>query len=221
MNASKNPGFDEFLLSHERKLWNKGIQRVAGIDEAGRGPLAGPLVVAAAAFPPYLQDFPPVNDSKQLRPKEREYLYHQLQKISGFIFAIIVVSAEEIDRINIFEAVKKGMIEAATRVNAEYVLVDGIPFDGFQMPAEFIVKGDAKSASIAAASILAKVHRDEIMRKYSLEYPNYGFDKHMGYGTKKHIEALLKHGPCEIHRKTFAPVRNILSPPPQQLRLDI
>ena len=210
------------ILLHEKKLWSDGFRFIAGVDEAGRGPLAGPLVVAAAILPYGKKTFPPVNDSKKLSPKERERIYAELMSLGGFSFAVVRVEVDEIDRINIFQAVIKGMRQAVEKLpQAQIALVDGISFKGIPLEARFIIKGDAKSASIAAASIVAKVERDRIMREYALEYPQYGFDKNMGYGTQKHLEALAKHGPCEIHRKSYAPVRDMISPQPVQQELDL
>lgn len=205
------------LFLHEKKLWTDGFTFVAGVDEAGRGPLAGPLVVAAAILPCNRKTFPPVNDSKKLSPKERERIYEKLLTLDGFSFAVIRVEVDEIDRINIFQSVIKGMRQAVEKLpQAQIALIDGISFKGISLDARFIIKGDAKSASIAAASIIAKVERDRIMREYALVYPQFGFDSNMGYGTQKHLEALAKYGPCEIHRKSYAPVRDIISPPPIQ-----
>jgi len=197
------------IFDFERTLWKKGLLSVAGIDEAGRGPLAGPLVVASAIFLQNLQYYPRVNDSKKLSPRQRDSLFDELLSMNGFKYSIVEISPSEIDRINIFESVKKAMIMAAEQLQeAELYLVDGIAFRGFKKPVEFIVKGDSKSASIAAASIIAKVSRDRIMEELDKNFPQYGFAQHKGYGTKAHIEAIKKYGPSEAHRMSFAPIKD-------------
>ena len=199
------------LFSFERTLWEQRINSVAGVDEAGRGPLAGPLFVSAVIFDPYLEKYPKVFDSKQISKAQRENLYEELINFKGLSYSVIQISPEEIDKINIFEAVKKAMALAVTKLpDTKHALIDGISFRGLPVPATFIVKGDAKSASIAASSIIAKVSRDRLMNKLAIQYPEYDFASHMGYGTKKHIEAIKKYGPCEIHRKSFEPIQSIL-----------
>ena len=174
---------------------------VAGIDEAGRGPLAGPVVSACCSIDYYIEG---INDSKKVSEKKREQLYELIiEKASAY--GISIIGPEEIDRINILEATKKGMTEAAFKMNLTpaLYLIDAVK--GLKLNAETkpIIKGDANSYSIAAASILAKVTRDRIMREYDKIYPEYGFEKHKGYGTKFHIDALKTYGPSPIHRKTF------------------
>ncbi len=209
------------LLVFEKKLWGGGITFIAGVDEAGRGPLAGPVVAAAVIFPKYSKSIPPVNDSKQLAESERCELRRRLVELPGIRYAVIEVQADEIDRINILRATHLGMRNALLKLpEAEIALVDGLKVPALPVEAEFIVKGDARSASIAAASILAKVHRDEIMMMYAEKYPQYGFERNKGYGTEDHLKALKKHGPCPIHRKSFAPVRDIITPPPLQGELE-
>lgn len=188
-----------------------GYKSFIGIDEAGRGPLAGPVVVAGV----YLtKDIFSLNDSKQLSEKKRRELFPLIKENS--IYSISIISPEIIDEINILEATKKGMVEVAENIlkiknDIEVLLIDGnqrINFDKTeQMP---IVKGDSLSKSIAAASILAKVSRDDIMIEYAKKYPNYSFDKHKGYPTKLHIKEIEKYGVLEIHRKTFNPVKTLL-----------
>ncbi len=202
------------LLSFEREKWADGFMHVAGVDEAGRGPLAGPLVAAAVSFPANSKEIPAVDDSKKLSHETRERLFSEITSFPGILYSIAEVAPAEIDRINIFEAVKLAMAKAIEGIApADFALVDGLKFKGLKIPAQFIVKGDAKSASIAAASILAKVHRDRLMDAFALEYPAYGFDSHKGYGTERHLAALKTHGPCPIHRRSYAPVRDIIDPP--------
>jgi ribonuclease HII len=210
---------EDKLLSLERKKWAEGFSFIAGVDEVGRGPLAGPVVAAAVVFPKDA-DIPPVNDSKQLSEKRRTELRDAIQDVPGIQYAIVEVSVEEIDRINILAASMEAMSRALKKLDrVDYVLVDGNRIPSIEIPAEYVIKGDGRSASIAAASILAKVYRDELMDKYAEQFPGYGFEEHKGYGTAKHLEALRQHGVCEIHRRTFAPVRNIIDPPPEQLEL--
>ncbi|MFA6569570.1 MAG: ribonuclease HII [Victivallales bacterium] len=204
------------LLSFEKETWKQGIVFIAGIDEAGRGPLAGP-VVAAAAILPKKTKIPAVNDSKQLSEKQRNNLKDMLLDMPGFRYAVSEIQADEIDRLNILRATHLAMRRAVLQLpQTEIAFVDGLKVPDMPVKCRFIVKGDAKSASIASASILAKIHRDEIMMRYAEIYPEYGFDRHKGYGTSDHLKALKKHGPCPIHRKSFAPVREILNPSPVQ-----
>jgi ribonuclease HII len=208
------------LLSLERKKWDEGFSFVAGVDEVGRGPLAGPVTAAAVVFPKHIPELPAVNDSKQLTHQRRLELRDEIMAVPGVQYAISQLEPDEIDRINILQASMEAMRRAIAQLqNVDYVLVDGNRLPTLEIPAEFIIKGDAKSASIAAASILAKVHRDELMERYAEEYPGYGFENHKGYGTKEHVAALEKLGITPIHRKSFAPVRDILKPPPEQLEL--
>ena len=198
------------MFSFERELWDDGVSFLAGIDEAGRGPLAGP-VVAAAVIVPKMARFPLVNDSKKLTDKQRRVLREEIMSVDGIIFSIIEITVDEIERNNILRATHSAMIQTIKKLKCvDFALIDGLPVPHFPVPNKAIVKGDSKSASIAAASILAKVHRDDLMKKYAAEYPVYGFERNKGYGTAEHMEALKKYGPCPIHRKTFAPVRNIL-----------
>lgn len=191
-------------FSYEKDFWDKG-QMVAGVDEVGRGPLAGPVVTAAVILP---QDFDllDVNDSKKLTPKKRAELYPKILS-EAVAVGIGVKSAEVIDEINIYEADRQAMKEAveALSVRPDALLVDAmdVPIDIQQVK---LIKGDAKSNSIAAASIVAKVFRDSLMDDYAKIYPQYGFTHNAGYGTAEHIKALEEYGPTPIHRKTFAPV---------------
>lgn len=190
------------LLVFERECASCGARFIAGVDEAGRGPLAGPVTAAAVIMP--LDDIiEGVNDSKKLSPKKRDVLYDIIRK-KAVAFAVECVDEKTIDKINILSATKLCMKRCLERLNVkpDAVLIDAVALD---YPSEIIsiVKGDAKSYSIAAASILAKVYRDRLMEKFDAEYPEYGFSKHKGYGTKQHIEAIKKYGPCPIHRRTF------------------
>jgi len=195
------------LFNFDKLYFDKGLRFVSGIDEAGRGPLAGPVVAAAVI----LSDntiIEEVNDSKKLTPKKRELLF-EIIKTKALSYGIGIVDSITIDKINILQATFLAMKQALDQltVKPEIVLVDGnhkIP--GLEIKQEAIVSGDAKSQSIACASILAKVTRDKIMDEYAKQYPQYLFEKHKGYGTKTHIEAIRKFGACPIHRKTFAPL---------------
>lgn len=209
---------DELLLL-ERKLWSEGFVFVAGIDEAGRGPLAGPVVAAAVCFK---RDelIPRVFDSKQVAESERLAMREAILAAPGVRYAIIEVGPEKIDELNILRATDLAMREAASALGeVDFLLVDGRPVPYLPKPSKSVVKGDAKSASIAAASILAKVYRDELMLEMAGRYPGYGFELHKGYGTVMHLEALRRLGPCAIHRKSFGPVRDLIEPPPEQPEL--
>ena len=194
-------------LRFERRLWKKGVSLVAGIDEAGRGPLAGPVVAAAAIL---LAEFPlGLNDSKQLPEKVREELFKALTERGTLIcYGVGIAEPAEIDRFNILQATYLAMQRAvaALAVLPEHLLIDGLPAPPFYRPQTAIVGGDAKSMSIAAASIIAKVTRDRIMRDWHGEFPQYDFYQNKGYGTPAHLESLQIHGPCPIHRRSFEPV---------------
>lgn len=197
------------LLLHERKLSKSGYTRIAGVDEAGRGPLAGPVVAGAVI----LKDFKfkeRIDDSKKLSAKKREKAYREIFKKS--IVGVGIVDEKTIDDINIYQATKKAMQLAVANlgIRPDYVIVDGKMKITTKCPLRCIVSGDSKSLSIAAASIVAKVTRDRLMVEYDLVYPQYGFARHKGYGTKFHIEALNNHGPSPIHRNSFQPVKNLL-----------
>lgn len=199
------------LYEFEEKLYDDGYHQICGVDEAGRGPLAGPVVVAACILPPFLR-IEGINDSKQLSAKKRSELFKIIIK-NAIDYKIVFISEKDVDELNIYQATKKGMLEAihGLSIQPDYVLIDAMPLSELQIPHDSIIHGDARCASVAAASILAKVTRDEYMEKMDIKYPNYGFKKHKGYGTKAHMEALEKYGPCEIHRKTFAPVSKYYS----------
>lgn len=191
----------------ETPLWER-LSRVCGIDEAGRGPLAGPVVAAAVVFPRHFRPsgiLERLDDSKKLTAELREQLAPAIRQ-SAEAWAIAVVDAETIDQINILQATMLAMNQAAGSlgVTPEFLLVDGNRFRPvLPIPFETVVKGDSKVFSIAAASVLAKTRRDELMRAYATEYPKYGFDLHFGYPTARHVEAISQHGRCAIHRKSF------------------
>lgn len=201
------------LLVMEKELHDEGFSFVAGVDEAGRGPLAGPVVAAAVIFLDYSR-IPEVFDSKQLTEKAREELFEVLTSRDDIIFAFAEVDNNEIDRINILQATHLAMRTAVDKLSQkpDFVLIDGNPVKSMPYPNKSVVKGDAKCAAISAASIIAKVHRDRLMCKYAELYPEYGFDIHKGYGTAAHIEAIKTYGATPIHRKTFSPIREMLSP---------
>ena len=189
--------------AYETRAGEPGFSAVCGIDEAGRGPLAGPVCAAAVILPPDC-DIPGLNDSKKLSEKKREALFPVIQE-KALAFGIGWATAEEIDRVNILQATFLAMARAveALPAPADYVLVDGNRMPPLPIPGETIVKGDATSASIAAASILAKVSRDRLLRRLDEEHPEYGFAKHKGYGTKAHYEAIRKYGLLPEHRRGF------------------
>lgn len=190
------------LLQFENSLMSDGYKLIAGMDEAGRGPLAGP-VTAACCIPDLSSIISGINDSKKLSPKKRNELYEAIT-VNAIGFRIIDVDEKEIDETNILVATKKAMRTAVAQLTPapEILLVDAVKED-FGIPSRAIIHGDALSYCIGAASILAKVHRDRLMDEYAEKYPEYGFEKHKGYGTAYHIEMLKKYGPCPIHRKTF------------------
>lgn len=196
-------GTDIDWLQYENEVKSKGFECVCGVDEAGRGPLAGP-VCAAAVILHNNQIIEGVNDSKKLSEKKREELFDVIKE-QALAYSIAFATVEEIEEINILNATMLAMKRAVEglKVKADYALIDGNRLPPINIPCEYVIKGDAKSMSIAAASILAKVSRDRLCYKYADKYPQYGFDKHKGYGTKLHKEALLKFGPCEIHRMSF------------------
>lgn len=199
----------------ERQFLHHGIARIAGVDEAGRGPLAGPVVAAAVMFPgDWVQTGLPralrgLNDSKQLTPEQREGYFRRLTNDPRIRYGVAVVDVSVIDAINILQASHRAMNEALSQVQPapQQTLVDGLPVVSLRFPQTAIVGGDGKSYSIAAASVIAKVTRDRIMVDLDREYPLYGFAEHKGYGTPRHLAALAEHGPCPIHRRSFAPVR--------------
>lgn len=203
------------VLLYEKEAWSSGFLRLAGIDEAGRGPLAGPVVAAALIFDPdfikkeLVPTFGRLTDSKAMSEKGREEYFQILENTTAVTFGIGIVEADEIDRINILKATHKAMAIAVGQIDAEFALVDGLPVKGLPVESKSIVKGDALSISISAASIIAKVTRDRMMVELGARYPNYGFAQHKGYGTKQHLKALSMHGAISAHRKTFRPVAEL------------
>lgn len=187
---------------YEHACWAKG-QLVLGIDEAGRGPLAGPLCTAGVIFEPGYEN-PDIYDSKAISEKKRDFLYDQIME-DALAFEIIVVSPEEIDRLNIYRADKEAMRRIAEDLQSDIVLTDAMPLS-LDRECISLIKGDQKSVSIAAGSILAKVTRDRIMEEYDRMYPEYGFARHKGYPTKAHLEAIDRYGITPIHRRSFGPV---------------
>lgn len=198
------------MKEFENELYNNEINFIAGIDEVGRGPLVGPVVTAAVILPKDFYD-ERINDSKKLTEKKRELLYDVIMK-NALSVGIGISSPEVIDEINILNATKKAMIEAINNlsIKPEHLLIDAVKLD-IDIPQTSIIKGDAKSQSIASASIIAKVTRDRMMVELDKKYPMYDFKHNKGYGTKKHIEALYKYGPLKEHRKSFAPVSELTS----------
>jgi ribonuclease HII len=195
------------LFSFDRTYYQKGVRALAGIDEAGRGPWAGPVVAAAVILPPDAS-LPGINDSKKLTPKKREELFPLIHATARAV-GVGIVAHDRIDSLNILEATYAAMRGALTQLSApaDLVLVDGCwTIPGIPFAQEPLVGGDGRSAAIAAASVIAKVTRDRLMTELAKEYPQYSFDKHKGYGTAEHLEALRRYGPCPIHRKSFAPV---------------
>ena len=192
------------LKRQEDELRNRGFNMICGIDEAGRGPLAGPVVVASVIMPADSM-IEGVNDSKKISEKKREKLYDQILE-EAISYGVGIIGQDEIDEINILNATKKGLTMSLKEltVKPDLIIVDALThIDTMGIPYESIIKGDAKCYSISAASIIAKVTRDRIMREWDKIYPEYGFEKHKGYGTSAHIEAIKKYGLCPIHRKSF------------------
>lgn len=206
------------LLQLERTLWEQGLQLVAGCDEAGVGPLAGPVVAAVVIIPRQTQ-LEGVDDSKKLTPLQRERLARRLEEHALGV-GVGVVEAEEVDRLNVLRASLEAMRRAVTSLplQPEHLLVDARTVPGIDIPQTPIVDGDAKSYAIAAASIVAKVERDRIMQEWHHHYPEYGFDRNKGYGTPEHLRALARYGPCPLHRRSFAPVRQLSLLPPSKER---
>ncbi len=204
-------------MSHEDHFRSLGNRVIAGIDEAGRGPLAGPVCAAAVVLP---RDFTicGLDDSKKVSATRRDALYEQLTCNENIYWTAEIVDASEIDKLNILVATHRAMALAAQQLQQKWgseidlYLIDGLSVSSFPFAQHSIVKGDSKSLSIAAASIIAKVTRDRIMLQYAEEFPQYGFQNHMGYGTKQHLTALANHGPCRIHRTSFQPVSQLTLP---------
>jgi ribonuclease HII len=196
------------LYAYEHYWATQGYSAIAGTDEAGRGPLAGPVVAAAVVLPLGI-DIPFLNDSKQVSPRRRELLFEEIRNIA-IAFSWSSVEAVEIDRINIYQASRVAMLQALLELGHPFdlVLSDAMPLPDLAVPCVPIIHGDTLSASIAAASILAKVVRDRIMERMDAEFPEYGFRNHKGYGTAEHLKAIELHGPCAIHRQSFAPIKS-------------
>lgn len=194
----------------EESAYQEGRRFVAGVDEAGRGPLAGPVVAAACILPLTLH-IEGIDDSKKLDAKARAKLYHELLDHPDVMVGIGIIESPEIDEINILRAALKAMAEAVADlpIEPDYLLIDGNHLPPTHIASKAIIKGDARSLSIGAASIIAKHQRDLLMVAYSEEYPEYGFEKHKGYGTKMHLEALKQFGPTPIHRRSFEPVKSL------------
>lgn len=203
------------MLCYELEAWQNNHTLVAGTDEAGRGPLAGPVVSGAViidrdAIHRLAEDtLEGLTDSKKLTEKKREHFFTILSEHPSIHTGVGILNPADIDRMNILEASRQSMRDAIIDLNPspDFILVDGLAVPDLPAPSNPIVKGDSKSLSIAAASIIAKVTRDRIMLEYADQYPEYGFHRHKGYGTKAHLEALREHGPCPIHRRSFKPVR--------------
>lgn len=197
-------------FTFEDNLAASGFARVAGVDEAGRGPLAGPVAAAAVILPRGFS-CPLLDDSKKLTKRRREIVYSEIIENPAVVWAVAMVGSEEIDELNILRATHKAMALtlASLSEKPDIALVDGLPVKGLPVPHEALVKGDALSLSIAAASVIAKVTRDRFMEKIDSEFPAYGFARHQGYGTREHLEALRKHGPCRYHRRSFQPVSQL------------
>ena len=200
-------------MEHEEAARRQGYARICGIDEAGRGPLAGPVVAAAVILPPGYE-LPGLNDSKKLTARRREQLFTALMEDNAVHKCIAQASVQEIDELNILRATHLAMQRAALGLSVapDFCLIDGLAVPGFPLPSLNLVKGDARSLSIAAASILAKVSRDRYMTELDTLYPQYGFARHAGYGTKAHLEAIQQYGVTEHHRRSFAPVAQMELP---------
>lgn len=199
------------LYEYEFELYNKGIKYIGGVDEVGRGPLIGPVVTACVVLP---KDFKleGLTDSKQLSEKKRDKFFEYIKE-NAIACEVGIIGPEIIDEVNIYEATKLAMLQAINKVKEkiklEHVLIDAMPLD-LDIPSTSIIKGDAKSISIAAASVIAKVTRDKMMYELDVKYPQYGFKNHKGYPTKKHIEAIHTYGLIEGYRKSYGPVKEIL-----------
>ncbi|MGQ3377002.1 ribonuclease HII [Priestia endophytica] len=195
------------MMKYENTLYAKGIELIAGIDEVGRGPLAGPVVSAAVILP---HDFRALGltDSKKLSEKKRES-YYELILENALAVGVGIIGRKDIDSLNIYHATRKAMESSIRELEKEpdYLLIDAMKLPNVSIPQIDIVSGDAKSISIAAASIVAKVTRDRLMKKLGEEFPAYGFEKHMGYGTKEHLDAIEKHGIIDEHRRSFSPIK--------------
>lgn len=195
------------MTVYEKKWRQRGYNMIAGVDEVGRGPLAGPVVAAAVILPEKFF-LPGIDDSKKLSEAKREEFAKKIEK-EAVAIAVSIIDADEIDRINIYESTKKAMLTAIANLESkpDFLLIDAMKLDT-PYHYEAIIKGDAKSISIAAASIIAKVTRNRLMKEYALQFPEYKFQQNMGYGTKDHLDALNEHGITPIHRRSFAPIKD-------------
>ena len=196
---------------HEDLAYHSGHCLIAGVDEVGRGPLAGPVVAAACILPRDLE-IEGVDDSKKLTPKKRLELYHFLTSHPDIVYGIGVLESREIDRLNILRASLKAMAMAIQDLETQpdFLLIDGMHMPPTHIAGKAVIKGDSVSLTIGAASIIAKEFRDQLMAEYHKQYPLYGFDRHKGYGTKEHLKALSLHGPSPIHRTSFEPIRTLM-----------
>jgi ribonuclease HII len=203
------------LLQFERQCWEKGFREVAGVDEAGRGPLAGPVMAAAVIFErSFLETeehglLEGLTDSKKLSEAKREHFFEILSSSPQVKSGVGIAGVDEIDSINILNATHRAMMRAVEKLSCapDHILVDGLFVKGFPCSSTAIIGGDGRSLSIAAASVIAKVTRDRQMKEMAVQYPQYGFEKHKGYGSKFHMQALLEYGPSPVHRMSFRPVR--------------
>ena len=197
------------MLNFERVLWRSGIERIAGVDEAGTGPLAGPVVAAAVVFPPHTELFG-IDDSKRLDPDQRAAAEQAIRGVAAAI-GVGVAEVEEIDRVNVYRAALLAMRRAvdALRLPPQHVLVDARSIPGIAMPQNCFTKGDGIDFSIAAASIIAKTHRDRLMDELAARHPGYGFERHKGYGTPEHQDAICRLGPSPVHRMSFTFIREL------------
>ncbi|MBR1978305.1 MAG: ribonuclease HII [Akkermansia sp.] len=200
-------------MQEEMAAYAEGYHYVCGIDEAGRGPLAGPVMTAAVMLPQGYE-LPGLNDSKKLTARKREELYAALMADARVLKCVAQASVEEIDKLNILRATHLAMARAAQGLpqQPDMCLIDGLPVPGFPLPSRSLVKGDARCLSIAAASILAKVSRDHYMQELARQYPHYGFERHAGYGTRQHMQAIRQYGITPHHRRSFAPVAQMELP---------
>lgn len=198
------------MLRFEEEAYLEGYRSIAGIDEAGRGPLAGPVVAAACILPRGLL-INGVNDSKQLTPAIREQLFERLTTDPSIVYGIGIIDSDQIDSLNIYQATIHAMWQAVNQLDPppDCLLVDGMALSHKSLPCRKIIKGDQLSLSVAAASIIAKVTRDRLMREFHEKWPQYGFNRHKGYGVPNHLDALKQYGPCPIHRYSFEPVKSL------------
>jgi ribonuclease HII len=202
----------ETMMLYEKKAREWGYLRIAGVDEAGRGPLAGPVVAAACILPEGTL-IEGIDDSKKLLPSERHKIFQQILSLSEVDYGIGIIDALIIDQVNILQATFQAMIAAIARLSQkpDYLLIDGNKMPSVRIAGQAIIKGDSLSQSIAAASIIAKETRDQLMNTFHEKWPQYGFISHKGYGTKEHLQAIQKYGPCPIHRMTFAPLKTLFA----------